>query len=210
MSRLNGKVALVTGAARGIGEAIARAFAANGALVYVSDIDDARGREVAASLGDAGRYLRLDVREEADWQRVTAQILAERGALDVVVNNAGITGFESGAVAHDPENATLESWHSVHRTNLDGVFLGCKHAIRAMRRAGKGSIVNISSRSGLVGYARMEHDAHWLSDVTASAFIGIGVARHVTKANAERRQHRLAIVPFDEQGVIGVRIATAF
>ena len=64
--------------------------------------------------------------------------------------------------------------------------------------------------AGLVGYARMEHDAHWLSDVTASAFIGIGVARHVTKANAERRQHRLAIVPFDEQGVIGVRIATAF
>jgi len=151
MSRLNDKIALVTGAARGIGEAIARAFAANGALVYVTDIDDARGREVAASLGDAGRYLRLDVREEADWQRVTAQILAERGALDVVVNNAGITGFESGAVAHDPENATLESWHSVHRTNLDGVFLGCKHAIRAMRRAGKGSIVNISSRSGLVG-----------------------------------------------------------
>jgi NAD(P)-dependent dehydrogenase (short-subunit alcohol dehydrogenase family) len=151
MSRLNGKVALVTGAARGIGEAIARAFASNGALVYVTDIDDVRGRGVAASLRDAGRYLRLDVREESDWQRVTAQILAERGALDVVVNNAGITGFEGGAVAHDPENATLESWHSVHRTNLDGVFLGCKHAIRAMRRAGKGSIVNISSRSGLVG-----------------------------------------------------------
>src|SRR5215831_11078459 len=129
MSRLNGKVALVTGAARGIGEAIARAFAANGALVYITDIDDARGREVAGSLGEAGCYLRLDVREEPDWQRVTAQILAERGTLDVVVNNAGVTGFESGAVAHDPENATLESWHSVHRTNLDGVFLGCKHAI---------------------------------------------------------------------------------
>jgi NAD(P)-dependent dehydrogenase (short-subunit alcohol dehydrogenase family) len=152
MSRLNGKIALVTGAARGIGEAIARAFAASGALVYVTDIDDALGREVAGSLGASGRYLRLDVREESDWQRVTAQILAERGSLDVVVNNAGITGFESGAVVgHDPENATLDSWHNVHRTNLDGVFLGCKYAIRAMRRTGKGSIVNISSRSGLVG-----------------------------------------------------------
>jgi NAD(P)-dependent dehydrogenase (short-subunit alcohol dehydrogenase family) len=86
VSRLNGKVALVTGAARGIGEAIARTFVANGAFVYVTDIDDARGREVAATLGAASRYLRLDVREEADWQRATAQILAERGALDVVVN----------------------------------------------------------------------------------------------------------------------------
>jgi len=151
MSRLNGKVALVTGAARGIGEAIARVFAANGAFVYVTDIDDALGREVAGALGAAARYLRLDVREESDWQRVTAQILAERGPLDVVVNNAGITGFENGVDAHDPENATLESWHAVHRTNLDGVFLGCKHAIRAMRGTGKGSIVNISSRSGLVG-----------------------------------------------------------
>lgn len=151
MSRLSGKIALVTGAARGIGEAIARLFAANGAFVYITDIDDALGREVAASLGAAGRYVRLDVREERDWQLVTAQVLAEHGALDVVVNNAGITGFEGGAVAHDPENATLESWHAVHQTNLDGVFLGCKHAIRAMRRKGKGSIVNVSSRSGLVG-----------------------------------------------------------
>jgi NAD(P)-dependent dehydrogenase (short-subunit alcohol dehydrogenase family) len=67
------------------------------------------------------------------------------------VNNAGITGFENGPVAHDPENATLQSWHAVHQTNLDGVFLGCKHAIRAMRRTGAGSIINISSRSGLVG-----------------------------------------------------------
>lgn len=96
MSRLNGKVALVTGAARGIGEAIARAFTANGALVYITDIDDSRGREVAGSIGSTARYLRLDVREETDWQRVTAEILADRGALDVVVNNAGITGFEGG------------------------------------------------------------------------------------------------------------------
>lgn len=151
MKRLEGKIALVTGAARGIGEAIARAFAAEGALVYLTDIDDERGALVAAELGAAAAYRRLDVREEADWQRVTTEIAERHGRLDVVVNNAGITGFEGGMVPHDPEHAALESWHAVHRTNLDGVFLGCKYAIQAMRKSGSGSIVNISSRSGLVG-----------------------------------------------------------
>jgi NAD(P)-dependent dehydrogenase (short-subunit alcohol dehydrogenase family) len=102
-------------------------------------------------LGSNAKYLHLDVRDEADWELVVASALEERARVDVVVNNAGITGFESGQVANDPENATLETWHAVHRTNLDGVFLGCKHAIRAMRRTGSGSIINISSRSGLVG-----------------------------------------------------------
>src|SRR3546814_419063 len=91
------------------------------------------------------------VREEGDWRRVVAGILARHGRLDVLVNNAGITGFEAGMAAHDPEHATLEDWRAVHATNLDGTFLGCKHAIGAMRPAGAGSIINISSRSGLVG-----------------------------------------------------------
>jgi NAD(P)-dependent dehydrogenase (short-subunit alcohol dehydrogenase family) len=103
------------------------------------------GQETASGLGAV--FERLDVRVESDWERVIGGL----GRLDVLVNNAGITGFESGVVQHDPENATLEGWHAVHRTNLDGVFLGCKHAIRSMRSAGSGSIVNISSRSGLVG-----------------------------------------------------------
>ena len=80
-------------------------------------------------------------------------VLARCGRLDVMVNNAGITGFENGVVCHDPEHAEVEDWRAVHRTNLDGTFLGCKHAIRAMRPAGVGSILNISSRSGLVGIA---------------------------------------------------------
>jgi NAD(P)-dependent dehydrogenase (short-subunit alcohol dehydrogenase family) len=152
MKRLEGKIALVTGAARGIGESIARAFVENGAFVYVTDINDPSGEAVAKSLGAKAAYLSLDVREEPDWQRVTAQILAERGALHVVVNNAGITGFEDGLVLHDPEHAALNDWHGVHKTNLDGVFLGCKYAIQTMRRGNcSGSIVNISSRSGLVG-----------------------------------------------------------
>jgi NAD(P)-dependent dehydrogenase (short-subunit alcohol dehydrogenase family) len=151
MPRLDRKVALVTGAARGIGEAVARAFAAEGARVLVTDIRDDLGARVAASLGDAGEYRRLDVREEADWAEATDDAVERWGRLDIVVNNAGITGFEDGPVAHDPEHASLADWRAVHQTNLDGVFLGCKHAIRVMRRGGSGAIVNISSRSGLVG-----------------------------------------------------------
>lgn len=151
MKRLQGKIALVTGAARGIGEAIARAFATAGAFVYLTDINDAQGAVVAGQIGAEAAYRRLDVREEADWQCVTTEITGRHGRLDIVVNNAGITGFEDGMVAHDPEHASLDSWHAVHRTNLDGVFLGCKYAIQAMRRTGTGSIINISSRSGLVG-----------------------------------------------------------
>jgi NAD(P)-dependent dehydrogenase (short-subunit alcohol dehydrogenase family) len=150
-AKLSGKTALVTGAAQGIGAAITRAFVAEGAFVYVTDLNDDLGRAVAAELGDGVRYLHLDVRLENDWQQVTRRILDERGRLDVLVNNAGITGFEQGVVPHDPEHASLEDWHAVHRTNLDGVFLGCKYGIRAMRPAGAGSIINISSRSGLVG-----------------------------------------------------------
>ena len=149
--KLASKVAIVTGAAQGIGAAIARLFAQEDCFVYITDINDELGRDVAGLLGSQASYLPLDVRQEDDWRRVTAQVLKEHGRLDVLVNNAGITGFEEGVVAHDPEHASLEDWRSVHRTNLDGVFLGCKYAIRSMRHKGTGSIINISSRSGLVG-----------------------------------------------------------
>ncbi|HEY4362526.1 MAG TPA: SDR family oxidoreductase [Bryobacteraceae bacterium] len=142
MERLKGKVALVTGAGSGIGEAIARAFEAEGAVVFVSDYrDEAKW----------GRYLHLDVREEAQWVAAVDAVVGECGRLDVLVNNAGVTGFEGGGSAQDPEHASLEDWRAVMATNLDGTFLGCKHAIRAMREPGEGSIINISSRSGLVG-----------------------------------------------------------
>lgn len=150
MGRLTGKVALVTGSARGIGLGIAEAFVREGAQTVLSDIRDADGRAAAARLGSLAEYLALDVREEAQWERVLADLLARHGRVDIVVNNAGITGFEEGYLPHDPENLTLEAWRAVLATNLEGTVLGCKHAIRAMRPTG-GSIVNISSRSGLVG-----------------------------------------------------------
>jgi len=151
MKRLAGKIALVTGAARGIGAAIAGAFVAEGAFVYLSDIDDELGARTAEGLGPAAKYLHLDVREEPEWVQATASLLDAHGGVDIVVNNAGITGFEEGNFQHDPEHASLEAWRAVHRTNLDGVFLGCKYAIRLMRPRGRGSIINVSSRSGLVG-----------------------------------------------------------
>jgi NAD(P)-dependent dehydrogenase (short-subunit alcohol dehydrogenase family) len=151
VSRLNGKIALVTGAARGIGAAIARACVAEGASVYVTDLLDDRGSCLAAELGPAARYHHLDVRRNDDWSAAIDIVLSTHGRLDVLVNNAGVTGFENGSAAHDPEHATLAAWHAVLETNLDGVFLGCQHGIRAMRRTGRGSIINMSSRSGLVG-----------------------------------------------------------
>lgn len=149
MPRLNCKTALVTGAARGIGAAISQAYADEGAHVIVTDIDEEKGRATAGAIG--GTFFRLDVSSEAEWTEVARQFLT----VDVVVNNAGITGFEGpfegNPPAHDPENAELADWRAVHAVNLDGTFLGCRYAIRAMRAKGSGSIINISSRSGLVG-----------------------------------------------------------
>ena len=150
MGRLEAKIALVTGAARGIGEGIARAFAREGARVWITDIDEEGGRALAADLGAPHRFKKLDVAVEEDWS-VVDELVAAEGRLDVLVNNAGITGFENGPAPHDPEHASLEEWHRVHRVNLDGTFLGCRAAIQAMRPQGTGAIINISSRSGVVG-----------------------------------------------------------
>jgi NAD(P)-dependent dehydrogenase (short-subunit alcohol dehydrogenase family) len=150
--RVEGKVALVTGAARGIGRATSALLAREGAFVFVTDLRDGEGIAVAKDVGERAAYRRLDVRDEHEWEEAIAFVENRFGRLDVLVNNAGVTGFEEDLGPQDPEYATLEGWRAVHATNLDGVFLGCKHAIRAMRRAGNGgSIVNVSSRSGLVG-----------------------------------------------------------
>lgn len=145
MERLKGKTCLITGAARGIGRAIASRFKEEGGTVIVTDIDEINGAAAAQAIG--AQFIKLDVADETDWLRLAQQV----PTLDVLVNNAGITGFETGVVAHDPEHASLEDWRAVHRVNLDGTFLGCRYAIGAMKGRGAGSIINISSRSGLVG-----------------------------------------------------------
>lgn len=145
MPRLQNKLCVITGAARGIGRAIAARFHDEGAVVIITDVDGTSGAATAAEIGC--RFERLDVREEADWDRLASLV----PVADVLVNNAGVTGFEAGMMAHDPEHATLDAWREVHRVNLDGTFLGCRYAIGAMKGTGTGAIINISSRSGLVG-----------------------------------------------------------
>lgn len=145
--RLSGKHAVVTGAARGIGLAIAQAFLAQGASVLLTDIDVEAGAEAAGRLGRGAAFRRLDVRSETDWAELAAD-----GGFNILVNNAGISGFGSGWGPQDPEHASLTDWHAVLATNLDGVFLGCRAAIRVMRaNPAGGAILNLASRSGQVG-----------------------------------------------------------
>jgi len=152
--RLNHKIALITGAAKGIGEACARLFAREGAQVVVTDIDDALGAAVAASIGDEGgqaEFLHLDVAQESQWQNLIAQLDERYGRLDVLINNAGIIGFDEAPGPHDPEHMDMAAWHKVNQVNADSVALGCKYGIRLLKKSRAASIVNMSSRSGLVG-----------------------------------------------------------
>jgi 3alpha(or 20beta)-hydroxysteroid dehydrogenase len=144
--RLAGKGALVSGAARGIGAAIARLFAAEGAKVLIGDILEAEGQQVAADIAAAGGtagFVRLDVAREADWQQAVALAVTRFGALHILINNAG-TG-----IAGKVEEVELAEWHRVMDVNATGVFLGTKTAIPALRQAGGGSIIHISSQLGL-------------------------------------------------------------
>ena len=146
--RLAGKVALISGGARGIGAATARLFAQEGARVVVGDVLEPEGRALEAELSGRGgqaAFVSLDVTREPDWERAVAAAVTRFGKLDVLVNNAGIGG--AGRV----EDTTLEEWHRVMEVNATGVFLGTRAAIPALRRAGGGAIVNISSQLGLVG-----------------------------------------------------------
>jgi cyclopentanol dehydrogenase len=146
--RLAGKVALISGGAQGMGAAEVRLFAREGARVVVGDVLEAAGRTVEAEVGAAGgqaAFVPLDVTREADWERAVALAVERFGRLDVLVNNAGI------GAASRVEDTTVEAWDRVMAVNAKGVFLGTRAAIPAMRRAGGGSIVNISSQLGLVG-----------------------------------------------------------
>jgi NAD(P)-dependent dehydrogenase (short-subunit alcohol dehydrogenase family) len=152
--RLKDKVAIVTGAASGMGAATARLFAREGARVTLTDMLEQEGQAVAeeiAQQGGAARFLLHDVADEAQWEAVLAAVLAEDGRLDVLVNNAGI----SGSATNNLYDTAL--WDRIMAVNARGVFLGTKHAVAAMRRNGDagGSIINFSSISGVVGQERI-------------------------------------------------------
>ena len=168
--RLEGKVALISGGARGQGAVEARLFAKEGAQVVIGDILDDEGAQVVKEIEDSGGgalYVHLDVTSTADWRKAVDDAVARFGKLNVVVNNAGI--WRAGKV----EDTTDEEWDAVMEVNVKGVFLGTRESIPAMRNSGGGSIVNISSTAGLVGSDR------------ATAYVASkGAVRLLTKATA--------------------------
>ncbi len=141
-NRLDGKVALITGGASGFGKKTAEVFKAEGAVVYISDINEEGGHKVAEKHGL--NFVSQDVTKTEDWERVIDHIKHNEGQLNILVNNAGI-GFMA-----DVEATTIEEWDLVHKVDLDSVFYGCKYAIPLMRDSGNGSIVNVSSIAGIV------------------------------------------------------------
>ncbi len=145
MAELKDNLCVVTGAASGIGKAICAAFVTEGARVILTDIAVDAGQAAAVSIGC--EFFKLDVRDEGDW----AALAEHAPQIDTMVNNAGVTGFEFSPRPHDPEHTSLADWRAVQAVNCEGTFLGCRYALRAMKARGEGSIINISSRSGLVG-----------------------------------------------------------
>ena len=175
MGRLDGKVALISGGARGQGAAEAETFAREGARVVFGDVRDDEGRKVEATLRAAGldaTYLHLDVTSEADWQGAVRAALDRHGRLDVLINNAAIV------IPRVPiEERTVTEWDQVMAVNARGVFLGTKHAIPAMRRSGGGSIVNISSVAG-IGQSLHQEPAYAASKGAIRIFTKVTASQH--------------------------------
>jgi 3(or 17)beta-hydroxysteroid dehydrogenase len=149
MGRVRDKVALVTGAASGIGFATAKLLQDEGAEVVLTDCDKLRSESAIAALTRRVTYYELDVTCEDKWISVTDAVVSEFGQIDILVNNAGVAFYK------DIEATTLDEWRTLMAVNLDGTFLGCKHAIRVMKDRGGGSIINMSSVAGLVGYGSL-------------------------------------------------------
>ncbi|MGH7388763.1 MAG: SDR family NAD(P)-dependent oxidoreductase [Candidatus Rokuibacteriota bacterium] len=175
MGKLDGKVALISGGARGQGAAEAETFAREGAKVVFGDILDGEGRKVEAGIRDAGgqaEYVHLDVTSEADWESAVTTATGRYGRLDILINNAAIL------IPRVPiEDRTAAEWDRVMAVNAKGVFLGTKHAIPAMRRAGGGSIVNISSVAG-IGQSLHQEPAYAASKGAIRIFTKVTASQH--------------------------------
>ncbi len=170
--RLEGKVAFISGGSRGMGAAEAKLFAKEGASVVIGDVLDDEGKQVEAEINETGGhclFVHLDVTSETNWNEAVAATVARFGKLDIMVNNAGIGGGGSKV-----EDTTVEEWDETMNINAKGVFFGTKTAIPEMRNAGGGSIVNISSISGMIGQ----------DNVQAAYNASKGAVRLLTKATA--------------------------
>jgi len=164
MGRVEGKVAIVTGAASGMGKADAKLLAEQGAKVVLADLNEVDGQAVADEIGDNAVFMRLNVTDEDNWKSVIAQTVETFGKLDILVNNAGMISL--GTIV----DTELEDWRRINAVNSDGVFLGCKHAIPAMAESGGGSIINMSSVAAI-------HGQSFVAAYTASK----GAVRALTK-----------------------------
>ena len=173
MGRLEGKTALVTGAASGIGLQTSIRLAEEGALVMMTDINHEEGLQQAEKLGANATFLKLDITEEEEWISVLDETVKRFGRLDILVNSAGMV------LIADVEQITLEDWRKVHAVNLDGTFLGCKHGVRVMKEFGAGSIINLSSVSGMIGGFNL---AAYNSSKGAVRMLTKSVALHCARA----------------------------
>lgn len=173
MGRLEGKTALVTGAASGIGLQTSIRLAEEGALVMMTDINHEEGLQQAERLGANATFLKLDITEEEEWISVLGETVKRFGRLDILVNSAGMV------LIADVEQITLEDWRKVHAVNLDGTFLGCKHGVRVMKEFGAGSIINLSSVSGMIGGFNL---AAYNSSKGAVRMLTKSVALHCARA----------------------------
>ena len=224
MGRLDGKVALISGGARGQGATEAKLFAREGAKVVIGDLLDEEGQRVDAEIRESGgeaTYTHLDVTSEADWVAAVETAVTRFGKLDILVNNAGIVGRTAGGERVSIENATVAAWDRLMGVNAKGVFLGTKCAIPEMRKAGGGSIINISSVAGLVGdskpgsgaYPASKGAVRLLTKATAIQYAGEWIRCNsvhpglietpmtdLTFPTAEDREERIAITPIRRIG----------
>ncbi len=171
--RVAGKVAIITGASRGVGKADAELLAREGARVILTDVNEEAGRAVAAEIGDAATFIKQDVSSESDWESLVGTVERDFGQLDILVNNAAILEFG------DVINASYESWQRIFRINADSVFLGIKFALPLLEKSGGGSIINMSSSSALMG---MPNFAAYSSAKAAVRGLTQSVAVHCQKA----------------------------
>ncbi len=215
--RLQGKVALITGSANGMGKAEASLFAKQGARVVVADLLETEGQQVATAITEDGgeaAFVRLDVTQEEDWQEVVTTTVTRFGKLDILVNNAGLSG------THTQDLTSVEAWDKLMDINAKGVFLGMKYAIPVMQQAGGGAIVNISSISGFIGqeFIHMGYNASKGAVRLMTKSAAVQYAKHgirvnsvhpgmmppmqsaTTSADPERRQQRLSLVPMGRSG----------